>query len=931
MKQILIAGVLAFCSFQSMAQLRIPGTVDGTGQVDGIIIGGTSIVIGTSPSTTPGNVIIGNGTGNLNTTGSNNTFVGQDAATSNTTGYANTFLGRWSGVANSVGYANTFLGQYSGHANTTANHNAFVGQGAGAATTTGGDNAFLGQAAGLDNVTGYSNTFIGKIAGDDNVSGNSNTALGYNTKFLSGSLTNATAIGANAQVGASNSLILGGTGANAVNVGIGTTTPGAHLHTVNPSYENVIFSTTSSFTNATVNLQAGVNNAYNFMNGTSYSGTYLPFVASNSAPAVPSANLAGLVTDGTPLILGVDGADKNGSIHFVNWMMNGAGFLGRAECMRVNKSNGFVGVHTRSANTASGSGEPQTLFHVNLTNPYNSNLDPLTQGIRFEGLPSAQPRHTKVIVVDPSTGDLAIDDPGSGGPIDWHINGNNINMGEFIGTLNNEDFEIYTNNARTARYTKDGNFDLGVFGSNAIINSSATSAALGQNNTLDGATSSIEAGLANTITNSQYSAAFGDGNTIDLSSVACQASGKGNGITDADYSTTSGLQNTVTLSTSVFAGGTDNQIDNSQEVLVYGDDTYVDASYASGVIGEENVMMNAHGCFIGGGHNVSDGLYNFIGGNHNEIYGRNNHTGGNYNASAGDYNFLWGNYLVGDISSSTAVPADNTDTNPYLMVIGERINSDLTRSLSVGFNGNRTTVTTERGMAVQLNPTSGSTYQPVANFEVDAALAPSPGPQPLGGMGLQSNIRFHNLPRDPQSRMLPAVLIDPNTGELFQSQNQYLRPGKDNSSQDIDSLFKENEAMKERIAQLEEQNAAIPQLQSQLALYDEKFAQLERSIGQICESGCAGLKNIGRDELYQSIPNPADNKVMINYHLSREYSNANISVYGMSGQELGSYSLSPVSGDGSVNISVAELQPGMYLYRLVVDGKPVDTKKLQKQ
>jgi len=57
-------------------------------------------------------------------------------------------------------------------------------------------------------VTGSFNTFIGATA-DGGMDG----------------LTNATAIGYGAIVGASNSLVLGGTGANAVNVGIGTVAP----------------------------------------------------------------------------------------------------------------------------------------------------------------------------------------------------------------------------------------------------------------------------------------------------------------------------------------------------------------------------------------------------------------------------------------------------------------------------------------------------------------------------------------------------------------------------------------------------------------------------------------------------------------------------------------------------------------------------------
>ena len=63
------------------------------------------------------------------------------------------------------------------------------------------------------NTTGSNNTFIGYQAGPGTAT----------------QLTNATALGANALVSASNALVLGGTGANAVNVGIGTADPQAVL------------------------------------------------------------------------------------------------------------------------------------------------------------------------------------------------------------------------------------------------------------------------------------------------------------------------------------------------------------------------------------------------------------------------------------------------------------------------------------------------------------------------------------------------------------------------------------------------------------------------------------------------------------------------------------------------------------------------------
>jgi hypothetical protein len=59
-----------------------------------------------------------------------------------------------------------------------------------------------------------------------NTSGSNNTWIGSNSgPGTSTQLTNATAIGSNAVVSASNALVLGGTGEFAVNVGIGTTMP----------------------------------------------------------------------------------------------------------------------------------------------------------------------------------------------------------------------------------------------------------------------------------------------------------------------------------------------------------------------------------------------------------------------------------------------------------------------------------------------------------------------------------------------------------------------------------------------------------------------------------------------------------------------------------------------------------------------------------
>jgi hypothetical protein len=109
--------------------------------------------------------------------------------------------------------------------NTTGGQNAFVGGRAGFNNTIGNQNSFIGWQAGQQNVSGNENTFIGKYAGSSNTTGSLNTYIGSNADG-SPSLTNATAIGAGAQVAQSNSVVLG----NNANVGIGVSTPDQRLH-----------------------------------------------------------------------------------------------------------------------------------------------------------------------------------------------------------------------------------------------------------------------------------------------------------------------------------------------------------------------------------------------------------------------------------------------------------------------------------------------------------------------------------------------------------------------------------------------------------------------------------------------------------------------------------------------------------------------------
>jgi hypothetical protein len=177
-----------------------------------------------------------------NTTGNSNTGDGMEALVANTTGSSNTASGASAIWSNTTGSQNTAIGFQSLFLNTTASGNTADGYEA-LLNSTSCCNVAVGDLALQFVSTGQANTGVGNHAGatadSSYVTGSNNTTLGTGTKLGTGTLTNASALGANAEVDASNSLVLGSiNGVNGqtatVKVGIGTTTPDNNL-TVNGS------------------------------------------------------------------------------------------------------------------------------------------------------------------------------------------------------------------------------------------------------------------------------------------------------------------------------------------------------------------------------------------------------------------------------------------------------------------------------------------------------------------------------------------------------------------------------------------------------------------------------------------------------------------------------------------------------------------------
>jgi hypothetical protein len=79
--------------------------------------------------------------------------------------------------------------------------------------------------------------------------------------------------------------------------------------------------------------------------------------------------------------------------------------------------------------------------------------------------------------------------------------------------------------------------------------------------------------------------------------------------------------------------------------------------------------------------------------------------------------------------------------------------------------------------------------------------------------------------------------------------------------------------------------------------------------------------------LFQNAPNPFTDETIIEYFVEDNVQNATINIYDMNGKQIRSYGLF-MKGKGNLIINGGELEPGMYMYNMIVDGKLVNTRQM---
>lgn len=119
----------------------------------------------------------------------------------------------------------------------------------------------------------------------------------------------------------------------------------------------------------------------------------------------------------------------------------------------------------------------------------------------------------------------------------------------------------------------------------------------------------------------------------------------------------------------------------------------------------------------------------------------------------------------------------------------------------------------------------------------------------------------------------------------------------------------------------------IKEQQEQITDLKEQLARLKTGAA----SGPAvkdGPQSGASSMLYQNNPNPATGATSIRYELAAGAGSAFIVVYDLNGTQLKKFPLELSAAKGSVVIEKGSLQPGMYYYSLLVEGREIKTLKM---
>lgn len=140
----------------------------------------------------------------------------------------------------------------------------------------------------------------------------------------------------------------------------------------------------------------------------------------------------------------------------------------------------------------------------------------------------------------------------------------------------------------------------------------------------------------------------------------------------------------------------------------------------------------------------------------------------------------------------------------------------------------------------------------------------------------------------------------------------------------IDQLKKMKQSIKEQEMHID----SLKKIISKTKVISTKSALIETE-GEFANNSTiiSTSKTHSLATLDQNAPNPFNQSTQIGYYLPETVINAILYIFDMNGLQLKSIQINS-RGKGSITINGSELNAGMYLYSLIVDGEEVDTKRM---
>ncbi len=124
---------------------------------------------------------------------------------------------------------------------------------------------------------------------------------------------------------------------------------------------------------------------------------------------------------------------------------------------------------------------------------------------------------------------------------------------------------------------------------------------------------------------------------------------------------------------------------------------------------------------------------------------------------------------------------------------------------------------------------------------------------------------------------------------------------------------------------LKEEDAKLKDYENRLADLENEIQEIKYNNITTTAANTAKVDN-NKTTLSQNVPNPFNAETVIGFNIAGQFNQAFIGLYDLTGKEIKRMPIN--SSVNFITIPAGMLQPGMYVYNLVVDGIMVDSKKM---